>query len=281
MPWIESHAELIGHPKTRRLAKALGTTERDSIGLLHMLWHWAVKYAPDGDLSRFDDDEIAAAVEWEGDATLVLAALKAARFIDVNSQIHDWDEYTGKLIERREANAERMRLARANREAKRVVVPPLNGVHDTCDERAEHVLACVELPDHTGPTIPDLTGTQPEPDPTAFAATAATNARGAPHGRQPPSKNQARMRSPPDAKVDLWTRALEELALQTSAADYRTWFADARLLELEAERCVVGVADAELAAWLNGKCRALVRRVLEQLVGHVVAVDFQVAGGGP
>lgn len=158
MPWIESHIELVGHPKTRRLAKLLEISDRDAIGLLHMLWYWALKYAADGDLRGFEDDEIAAAVQWEGESSEVLASLKAAKFVDSDGWLHDWDEYTGKLIERREANAERMRIARAKREGKTLSVPPLNGVRDTFIARAEHVRECAELPDQpyipTGPDQP-------------------------------------------------------------------------------------------------------------------------------
>lgn len=166
MVWIESHSEIVGHPKTRRLAKALRITERDAVGLLHMLWHWALKYAPDGDLSRFDDEDIALAVDWtvddDGAPSCVIEALKATRFVDADGQIHDWDEYTGRLIERREANAERMRQTRAAREANK----GNQAVREHVQSRAEHVQTppntrarlptyLPNLPDQTIPTGPD------------------------------------------------------------------------------------------------------------------------------
>ncbi|WP_067931222.1 hypothetical protein [Alicyclobacillus kakegawensis] len=64
MAWIESHQELARHPKTKKLARELNDTVRGAIGLLHLLWWWAMDYAEDGDLSRFDYEDIADAVMW-------------------------------------------------------------------------------------------------------------------------------------------------------------------------------------------------------------------------
>lgn len=112
MAWIESHQSLAAHPKTKRLARRLGVPVPQAIGHLHLLWWWAIDYAPSGDLSRFEDADIADAVLWEGDAGWLVAALVDAGFID-GKVIHDWDEYTGRLLDRREANAERKRMSRA------------------------------------------------------------------------------------------------------------------------------------------------------------------------
>jgi len=40
---------------------------RGAVGLLHCLWWWCIDYATDGDLSRYDAEDIAIACEWEGD----------------------------------------------------------------------------------------------------------------------------------------------------------------------------------------------------------------------
>lgn len=115
MAWIESHTTLREHPKTKRLCRLLGINRREAIGLLHILWWWVLDFAPEGDLSGFSDEDIADSIDWEGDAHELLGALRQAGFIDEDHHVHDWDEHAEKWIARRRANAERMRLARAQR----------------------------------------------------------------------------------------------------------------------------------------------------------------------
>lgn len=128
MAWIESHQELGAHPKTQKLARILGLSKPTVVGHLHYLWWWATDYAQDGDLGRFDALDIAIGAEWEGNPDLFVDALIRAGFLDrvdysEDLVIHDWNDYAGKLIERRAKNAERMRDARAG----------------TKEERATHV----------------------------------------------------------------------------------------------------------------------------------------------
>ena len=107
MAWIESHQELRHHYKTKRLARELKVTVAAAVGHLHFLWWWAVDFAPDGDLSKFDDVEIADAIGYEGkDPSKAKAALISAGFLD-NSEhralmIHDWQEYAGRTLIQRE-----------------------------------------------------------------------------------------------------------------------------------------------------------------------------------
>lgn len=124
--WIPSYASLRDHPKLKRLSRILAMERPAVVGYLHYLWWWAMDYAPDGDLSRFTADDVADAIDWQGDASEFMGALRSSGFVD-GDQLHDWSEYGGKLQEKRENNAERMRNARANR------------VQRTCETRAEDV----------------------------------------------------------------------------------------------------------------------------------------------
>lgn len=115
MAWIESHQELARHPKTKKLARLLGVSLPAAVGHLHFLWWWAMDYAQDGDLSRYDAYDIADACGWEGDPEKILSALIESGFIDQTEEglfIHDWDDYAGRLIEKRKANTERKRKSR-------------------------------------------------------------------------------------------------------------------------------------------------------------------------
>jgi len=111
MLYTPSHAELAQHPKTRKLARLLGVSIPAAIGHLHLLWHFALKYAPDGCLARFDFDEIADGCMWEGDGAHLTGALFEAGWTDMASNgdrtIHDWEEYGGKALKQKEQAAER------------------------------------------------------------------------------------------------------------------------------------------------------------------------------
>lgn len=134
MAWIESHQTLRNHPKKDALSEALfvGSVPDDvadyaAVGLLQHLWWWALDYAQDGDLSSFTDRQVAKACRWSGDPATLRDALQSSGFMTGERQLHDWHDYAGKLIERREKNRARMRDTRSEH------------VQGTCDERAQHV----------------------------------------------------------------------------------------------------------------------------------------------
>lgn len=112
--YIESHSTVIGHWKTKRLARSLGICRAQAIGHLHALWHWAVDYAPDGDTSRHPPDVIADAALWEGDPYRFVEAMIDSEFFDPPGDIHDWFEGAGKLVLARRKDAERKRISRAS-----------------------------------------------------------------------------------------------------------------------------------------------------------------------
>jgi len=180
--WIESNQELARHPKLARLAGRLEITRRDAVGLMHLLWWWCLDYAPEGDLSGFNPEEIAAAVDWTGDPGDLLAALQnvpgtgggrpAPGFINDDLTVHDWHDYAGKLIERRRANAERKRIARAGGNvAKKKSDPPKQKENAECPADVPGTGA--GRPEDgrgtSGATVPNQTITEPKPKPSRRA----------------------------------------------------------------------------------------------------------------
>jgi hypothetical protein len=115
MAWIESHQSLLTHRKTGRLARALGVSKITAIGHLHAFWWWCLDNAKTGDMASVDDADIADGACWEGDATAFVEALVFAGFVDASRSVHDWMDYAGRLIEKREADAERKRIRRRYR----------------------------------------------------------------------------------------------------------------------------------------------------------------------
>lgn len=148
MAWLESHQEVRDHPKTRRLARELGIHRMQAIGHLHGLWWWALDYAPDGDLSRFEDQDIADACDWDGDAGQLVQALRTHGWLD-GQQLHDWDKYGGKYVKRRDikrvrdrerVNARRARSRRAVIARDGLVCGICGGVVAIEDVELDHVL---------------------------------------------------------------------------------------------------------------------------------------------
>ena len=122
--WLEAHQELPQHPKTKRLARLLGISIRETVGSLYMFWGWAMEYAKDGDLSDYEAADIADAVQWEGDPEVFLNALiecgpgNKNGFIDRTENglcIHEWNEYVGKKLEKLKNTRERMKKMRAEK----------------------------------------------------------------------------------------------------------------------------------------------------------------------
>ncbi len=117
MSYIESHQELGRHPKTKRLARLLSVSLPCAVGHLQFLWWWAMDYAQDGHLAKFDAYDIADAAGWEGDAEAFLEALiccgigGGAGFVERDEYgaiwLHDWQDYGGKLFAERKKNAEK------------------------------------------------------------------------------------------------------------------------------------------------------------------------------
>lgn len=111
MAWIEVHQSLLTHRKTLVAARFLGIPKVQLVGHMVALWLWALDNAPSGEIP--DDIELLElAAEWNGESGLFSTALEKAGFITACS-ITNWHEYAGKLLDRRAANAKRMRDARA------------------------------------------------------------------------------------------------------------------------------------------------------------------------
>ena len=176
MAWIESHQSIAGHPKTKRAARILGVSIPAMVGHLHLLWHWALDYAQDGDVSDYDAFDIAEAAQWDGDEQAFVDALidagpggspgfleRDGRFGPPDDEstgelvIHDWWAYAGKLVAKRQTDAERKRKAR-RREQTGTSTDVRSDVQQTSTGRPADVAGTQP----TQPTQPTLTN-QPEP----------------------------------------------------------------------------------------------------------------------
>ena len=114
--WIESHQDLANHPKLKRLCRKLGVSKQEAIGYLHMMWWWALSYAPTGEIiPPYDTEDLAGAAEYEGEAADFLDAMITSGFLEFSNEcvvVHDWRDYAGKLLEKRELDRKRKEYQR-------------------------------------------------------------------------------------------------------------------------------------------------------------------------
>lgn len=117
MAWIQVHQTLKDHRKVYAAADALDVDPAHALGLIVSFWLWALDNAPSGSMDGISNRMIARAAQWTGNADEFVEALKSAELLDETMdgglELHDWQEYTGALIGKREAEKQRSRKRRA------------------------------------------------------------------------------------------------------------------------------------------------------------------------
>lgn len=165
MAWIELHQSLFDHRKTLAAADALDLPEVHLVGHLASLWSWCLDNAPDGTLPE-SKRIIARGARWTGDAEAFVAALVSANFIaDVDGSlvIVNWEQYGGKLIEKRKENAAKQARYRERHKDDQVTSP----------SPEEHVTVTLPSRNHLEKSREEKT-TEYEKLPTGDAPQAAT-----------------------------------------------------------------------------------------------------------
>lgn len=117
MAWIQVHQQLKDHRKLLAAADELEVEPAHMLGLLISFWLWALDNTPSGSLEGISNRMIARAAQWDGNPDELVEVLKNSGLLDEETagklEIHDWYEYTGKLIDQREAEKNRSRRRRA------------------------------------------------------------------------------------------------------------------------------------------------------------------------
>jgi len=124
--WICLHKGAIDSKKTRILAKTLGCSQNEALGILSRLWIWSGENVDEQgavtDASIEDlEDVFVIGLDRRINPDEVVNALIESGWLDYEEgriYVHDWNDwqrYHYKLIESRKKDAERKRLERANR----------------------------------------------------------------------------------------------------------------------------------------------------------------------
>src|SRR5215471_3977010 len=98
------------HPKTKLLAKLLNIDIWGAVGVLEMLWHFTAKFTPQGDIGKYTDKQIAAAIGWHRPTGKkgvtpechLSDCLVEAKWVDRCPQhrlvVHDWEHHADQAV---------------------------------------------------------------------------------------------------------------------------------------------------------------------------------------
>jgi hypothetical protein len=100
------------NPKVSHLCNLLKVSVPTAVGYLELLWHFAAEFAPQGDVGKFDDRWIEAALYWTGRPGHLIHCLTIARWLDIHPLassthpewrllIHDWHEHADDSVRKK------------------------------------------------------------------------------------------------------------------------------------------------------------------------------------
>ena len=124
MAWVAVHQQIRDHRKTRDLFRTLKISRQEAIGILVLIWTWAIDNCnQDGELLSVTIDDISDAAYWNKKPEILYKALVDCKWIDeVDNKIylHDWNDFNEpfyKFIERKEKDKDRKRKEKEGRKS--------------------------------------------------------------------------------------------------------------------------------------------------------------------
>jgi hypothetical protein len=120
--WMPVDQFIVGHPKTQELARLRHWTPRYTVGLLIELWGWTIDNRPDGYIAPVPPATIGKVLGMTPKACAQLVGdLRATGWVDGSGptpgRFHDWDEWGGRIVVRRDDDRQRQRELRARKAA--------------------------------------------------------------------------------------------------------------------------------------------------------------------
>lgn len=89
----------------KRLCQRLSIPQYAAVGLLESLWHLTAKEAPQGDIGKLSNEDIALGLEWDGDPEKLVASLISSKWIDESEKhrlvVHDWHEHADEAVKKK------------------------------------------------------------------------------------------------------------------------------------------------------------------------------------
>lgn len=130
-PWIRVHSNARNLKVVWRAVEFLGVSPEAAVGLLVVLWGQVAQHSENGHIDNVPDAQLEGWVGWTGEPG------RFARFVRekhaVDGRIREWDDYAGKLEERREKDRERKATRRGLRDS---AGSPQEGARNSIPTRA-------------------------------------------------------------------------------------------------------------------------------------------------
>jgi|GEM_PF-5055014 len=123
MSWLRVSQGVANHFKVIKVARLTGNHRFSIVGFLVAFWSWALDNASDGVIPAEDMPAIVSQIGWPGEpAEMIQALLTCGRnggngLLEKDGdllRIHDWNEYAGVLLDRRERDRKRKALERTS-----------------------------------------------------------------------------------------------------------------------------------------------------------------------
>jgi hypothetical protein len=93
------------HPKVSELCEILRIRRPCAVGYLELLWHFTAEFTPQGNIGRYSDSRIEAALDWSGTPGRMIQALTKAGWTDQDAThrllIHDWCDHADEAVRKR------------------------------------------------------------------------------------------------------------------------------------------------------------------------------------
>lgn len=108
---IRIDVEFFSHPKTVKLERRLGL---EAVKALMVLWTWAARNRPDGDLAGLENEDIEIAAGWMGEVNKLASTLNALGWLDGEPgafRLHQWEEHNPWVAEI-QSRSDKARLSR-------------------------------------------------------------------------------------------------------------------------------------------------------------------------
>lgn len=121
MSWFRVDANLVDHPKTRRLEQLLNDPRAG--WFVVRAWSWLSRFCPTGHVGDRDATSFEQSCEWRGEPGKLREAFVEVGFLDPVSgggfEWHDWDDLQGKVAEKAKKERDRKQVYRARKKAER------------------------------------------------------------------------------------------------------------------------------------------------------------------
>jgi hypothetical protein len=104
--WIPVYGDAFTN---REIAAATNGLTRGDVHVGHLSSRWlcCMESVQDGDLRHLSDRVVAQAAGWPGYRSVSWTPWSMPRILDPDRRIHDWDDYAGRLMRKRQADAQR------------------------------------------------------------------------------------------------------------------------------------------------------------------------------